>query len=99
MCNALSEIFEYPLLLMYYCIGGGGGGILVDTLTGETILLEMGFSSTIESIKKEVQNQTGVSTDQLQLRFNGKQLDDGFTLSDYNFQCSSRLLLVKNFQG
>ena len=84
---------------MCYSIGGGDGSIPVDTLTGETILLHIGFSSTIESIKNEIQNQAGISTDQHQLRFDGKQLEDSYTLSDYNFQYSSRLLLVKYFQG
>ena len=77
----------------------GDGSIAVDTLTGETIVLYIGFDSTIERIKQEIQDQEGIPIDQYELRFDGKQLEDNYKLCDYGFQSSSRLLLVMCFEG
>ena len=77
----------------------GGGNITVYTLTGDIIVLYMGFDSTIARIKQKIQDQEGISADQYQLKFDGKQSEANYRLCDYGFHSSSRLLLVMYFQG
>jgi len=60
-----------------------GGPIFVKTLTGKTIALDVNLSDTIEEVKLQIQHKEGTPSDQQCLIFEGMQLEDERTLSDY----------------
>ena len=71
--------------------------IYARTLTGKSIILEVGASDTLQSVKKkilvkeDIQEETVIS---MKLIFNGEVLEDDKTLSGYDIRNEDVLILL-----
>ena len=65
----------------------------IKSLNG-TIRLDVEANDTIESVKTQIQDKEGILPQQQRLMYNGKRLNDEFTLSDYKIKSETTLYLA-----
>ncbi|TVY18395.1 Ubiquitin [Lachnellula arida] len=73
--------------------------IIVKTLTGKVLSIACSPANSVEEIKPFIQDKEGHPPDQQRLFYNGKQLEDGRPLSDYNIHNGAVLYLILRLRG
>ena len=71
-------------------------------ITGKSIVLEVGASDTIKSVKEKIQEIEGISeeaTISMKLIFKGKILEDDKALSEYDIRNEDVLALLWRIRG
>jgi len=79
--------------------GGSTFNVFLKTLQGKTIPMEVSSSDTIQSVKSRIHEKEGIPIDQQRLVFNGKQLEDNNTISDYGITTDASVHLVLRLKG
>ena len=73
----------------------------IKTLTGKTIYIDSSNTNdvSITNIKELIEDKEGILSNEQRLIFNGKELEDGQSLSDYNISNDSTLDVVLSMIG
>ena len=73
--------------------------IIIATLLGKKIYMEVNPSDTIEKIKGDLEDKVGFPPDSQRLIFSGVQLEDNKTLSDYKIVDKSKIYFIPRLRG
>ncbi|MFS7908439.1 putative Ubiquitin-like domain-containing protein [Helianthus anomalus] len=73
--------------------------LIIKTLTGKTIPLDVKPSETIHNVKSKIQDKEGIPPDQQRLVWNQKKLEDRATLADYHIPDESIFYLILRLRG
>ena len=73
--------------------------ILIRTLTGKTIQLDIEPSKTIENLKEKILDIEGIPTEKQQLKYDGLVLKNNRTIADYDIENYSIIYIMALSEG
>ena len=72
--------------------------LYVKTLHGKTITLRCDLSDTVELVKLQIEEQSGIDVENQRLIFAGKHLENNRTLNDYHLSNNCTVHLVERLR-
>ena len=72
--------------------------IVVKTLTGRTLTLDVSPNDTVENTKEKIQVKEGIPADQQRLIFGGKELEDEHTIIESHIPDGDVVFLVQKLR-
>ena len=94
----MSIFFSAILLFNFFTVTVHAMTVFVDVViqngSGETITLDVESDESIEEIKHKINDITGIARERQTLTFKGTELEDDFTIRDYNIQEEATLYLT-----
>ena len=99
--QAIKDMVTEALVNMEDNTEGDKMQIFVKTPTGKTITLTVENTFTIKNIKSIIMNMMGwnIQFNQQRLIYHDQQLEDSFTLSDYNIQNEDTITITLSLRG
>ena len=97
-CNNNDKVNIFPLAPSA-TFESGNMPIKVTTWAGKVIHMNVSVICRIEGVKAKITESEGIPIYQQRLIYNGKQLEDGRTLCDYNIQRESNLHMSLRLRG
>lgn len=95
-----SELEEYKKALYESCKDDESRiQVFVKTLTGRTIVVDVGKHQMIDHLKEKIEIKTETPVNQQKLIYAGKHLSNGYDLKDYKIGPQSTVHLVLNLRG
>jgi len=73
--------------------------IFCKTITGKTFAIDCEPTQSVADFKEMIHSKEGIPADQLRLVFAGKELDNTKTLSEYNIQRASTVMMLLRLRG
>jgi hypothetical protein len=73
--------------------------VFVKTFDNITLSFDLQPSDTVKTLKSQIENAMGLSPDSQRLRFRGHLLDEKLTLSYYNIENESLILMMSRPRG
>ena len=73
--------------------------IFVTTLSGRSVTMEVDAKDSIANVKAKVHDKEGVPPEDQRLLYCGRQLEDEYTIDDYQIENNSTLHLVMRLRG
>jgi uncharacterized ubiquitin-like protein YukD len=68
--------------------------LIIKTMSGKEFSLNVDDTLTIRQVKEKIQEKEGLAVDQIRFIFNGKSLQDEYSITDYGIVDNSCLSLV-----
>ena len=102
--EVVDEFREKPYIVVcpvdqFALSGGRVIDVAIHTLTGKKLKLTLDRHCSVTHVKSLIQDQEGIPPDQQRLVFEGKQMEQGCRLSDYDVVSGSTIHLVLRLCG
>ena len=89
----------YNPQLIFVPLLEGGNQIFLQSLSGETITIDITKSTTVQEVKQKIEKKINVAASGLKLIYMGRILDNDKTMDDYNIKPQTTIKFIPVLKG